>query len=366
MRILIINRHRSEYLGGSEIQCDIIATFLQRAGHDVLYVAPFTKGRSESSEYAVERMRGYSLKTLQRILDRFKPELIYWRMNTRRLFATTLLARLQRVKFVFGVSNINDTRIWHGNISSFTKGMMNAETTVEGVKYLILMVRFIVRHAINHLSFLMIDAMVCPRTGLKNKLPVTASSVIHNSMLSNTVEFRWPRPFILWVSNLRREKNPEEFVALARSLEHLEVDFLMVGRPLNIEFPDLVRRDRPGNLHYFGEKRPDEVSGMLREAELLVHTCDPEGFGNIFIQAWQQGTPTVSVHFDPEDIIIERGLGTVPRSADQLIRDVTRLVGRADSRAAMGKRAAEFAAEQFDPETNIRKYESFFMSVLGA
>ena len=45
MKVAIINQHPQDFLGGSEIQCDIIVRKLQEFGHHVVYLA--CKGNRE-------------------------------------------------------------------------------------------------------------------------------------------------------------------------------------------------------------------------------------------------------------------------------------------------------------------------------
>ena len=67
----------------------------------------------------------------------------------------------------------------------------------------------------------------------------------------------------------------------------------------------------PVNLHYLGPKTVAEVNGILAKSQFLVHTCEPEGFGNVFIQAWLQGRPTLTLEYDPDGIIAREALGAV-------------------------------------------------------
>ena len=52
MKVLLVNRHMDTILGGSEIQCDLIARKLLEFGHQVSYLALQSKN-TLSHEYKV-------------------------------------------------------------------------------------------------------------------------------------------------------------------------------------------------------------------------------------------------------------------------------------------------------------------------
>ena len=131
------------------------------------------------------------------------------------------------------------------------------------------------------------------------------------------VPFSWPRPYVAWVANLKPSKRPELCVELARHLLPHGVDLVMVGRLVDPAYCWLEDLSASENLHYIGPRSVEEVSGVLAGALALVHTCMPEGFPNVFIQSWQQATPTVSIEYDPGGIIKTHALGYVSEADEQ-------------------------------------------------
>ena len=185
-------------------------------------------------------------------------------------------------------------------------------------------------------------------------------------MRSEYRSFEWKRPYVLWVANLKFHKNPEKFVELAEHFEESGVDFLMVGKIQDNRYAYLQSSENlPRNLYYLGPKSLEEVNGMLKSSLFLVHTCDPEGFGNNFIQAWLQAKPTISLYFDPESIIYNNRLGFVSGSLEQMAKDVKKLIKNEQLRIEIGQRAKNFAQQHFDPEPNVRKLDRFFIETLA-
>jgi glycosyltransferase involved in cell wall biosynthesis len=103
----------------------------------------------------------------------------------------------------------------------------------------------------------------------------------------------------------------------------------------------------------------------LKNSLFLVHTCNPEGFSNIFIQAWLQAKPAVSLLFAPDGFIEKHQIGYFSRDMDAMCRQITRLIEDEPLRRAMGLRAQEVAGHLFHPENNVREFERFFKEVLN-
>ena len=193
--------------------------------------------------------------------------------------------------------------------------------------------------------------------------------VIPNSAHPNHGKpFSWPRPYVAWIANLKASKRPELCVALARHLLPHGVDLVMVGRLVDPAYgwlEDSVSASE--NLHYIGPRSVEEVSGILAGALALVHTCMPEGFPNIFIQSWQQATPTVSIEYDPGGIIKTHALGYVSEADERRFhQDVLRLIKDPTLARKAGERGRRYVREHCDAKANVGKLETFLKEVVGA
>lgn len=153
---------------------------------------------------------------------------------------------------------------------------------------------------------------------------------------------------VLWVANLKTQKQPELFLALSRRCAHLPgVRFVMVGAIQDDRYRALAQEaERLGNLTYLGQQPLEAVNELLESARLFVNTsaASAEGFPNTFIQAWLRSVPVASLEVDPDEILKRNEVGfCAAGSFERLVTDLLALLADPVRLAAMGERARGFA-----------------------
>lgn len=168
---------------------------------------------------------------------------------------------------------------------------------------------------------------------------------------------------VLWVSNFRAVKRPELAIDLARRLPHLR--FVLVGggeedygRRMRAAAADLPNVELTGPIAY------SAVGAYFDRARIFLNTSSLEGFPNTFLQAWVRGVPVVTF-FDPDGLVARRGLGVAVQDLEQMATSIVELTSRDDIRAAVGARAAQFAAEQYSMPSVARSYLDLFTGHFG-
>ncbi|MEO6150167.1 MAG: glycosyltransferase [Mucilaginibacter sp.] len=362
MKIFVVNQHADITLGGSEIQCDIIAKNLVKLGHEVNYLVYAKKEaynlKKENYTYNI----GYfSLEPadLVRLIDKYKPDLIYWRLNRRGLIKNLIAAKQQGVKFVFSISHIRDVQ----------KPVLKLQK-LTGLASLKKNWRLYRNHTkelrdYNWEVFKKLDGLITLNPQYLDILPVKFQEYIPNSMENTIIPFKWNRNYCVWVANIKKRKNPGLVIELAKRCMDLDMDFIMIGAIQDKDFEWMNERDKlPPNVHYLGLQSPEYVNGVLENSLFLIHTCDPEGFGNNFIQAWFRAKPTITLYFDPNNYITDHKLGFYSKTFDQMVEDVRLLEADTVLRETLGTHAKEFSV-MFTPEHNMNKFEAFFLKVLN-
>lgn len=372
MRILIVNRHIDDTAGGSETQCHEIATGLAARGHAVAYAACPARGavplRGDDERrtheparrtlpYRVHRLRGDFHSAFERVLEEATPDVIYWRYNKRALLRSVLAARRRSIKFVFAVSHINDVKVFA--VKPFYArrlGLARRAARASG------RLRSLLTGAVNYCALHLVDGVLFQHAG---QIPAgfrrTHATIYNSAPCSDgtaAVE-QPPRPYVLWVANLKQSKNPEEFLRLSSDLQHLDVEFWMVGDIQDPAYrPMLESGSLPCNFRYLGFKPPAAVDALIRNCLFVAHTCDPEGFPNVFIQAWVKGKAVVSLFFDPGALLKTHGIGICSGDYEAFKRDVVRLIEERETREQIAARALRFAAENCDRDRNIQQLEA--------
>lgn len=355
MKIVIINKHVNDTLGGSEIQCDLIARSLMDFGHYVVYIAIGGQGAYDEVPYKVVPSPGDGQKIAMSAIEQ-SPHVIYWRFNKNLLRKVFSITTKHKIPFVFAVSNPNDF------VYIFPEMIKNAKTLRALKSATIKMIK----NLWNHKPLRKVDGITTLNPSFLPLIKHQKAIAINNSMIKDPVPFNWPNQYIVWVANLKPQKRPEICIHLAKHLANYGVDLLMVGKIQSSDYNYFNDKGLlPKNLHYLGPKTPFEVNGILSSSIALVHTCRPEGFGNNFIQAWLQGKPTVSLEFDPGGFIEKKKLGMVAgNNQSAFINQVITLVHDSELARQMGERAKKFAEEQFDPVKNTKKLEHFLYEVV--
>ncbi len=357
MRIVIVNQHPSVALGGSETQCALIADGLARRGHEVRYVAvggarivatedgPEVVGVARSASEVIAACAG------------FRPDVVYWRIGRWQLRAAARAARRHGFLLVFASSSDDDLiRLPPARTTRTGPVGRRLERAIE-----------VIRAARSFGSLGQADLIVVNNPDHLGRIPGVREVHIANGVDARAGVFVWPRPYVAWVANLKPVKRPEECIPLAEALRSSGVDVLMAGRIQvagyeRFEDPEQL----PENLHYLGPLSQEQVNALLAGALVHVHTCGPEGFPNVFIQAWWHGTPSVSLGFDPGGLIRAEGLGAVcGDDPERFAAAVLAFLSDGAARRAAGDRARSFAHARFDPEVAVLRLEQELRALVG-
>jgi glycosyltransferase involved in cell wall biosynthesis len=168
-------------------------------------------------------------------------------------------------------------------------------------------------------------------------------------------------PRIVWVSNLKRLKQPEAFLRLAARLGDIrDARFVLIGAG-NAKGSDAgwlaqLLRDAAAlpQVENRGELTQDEVNAELAKAHVFVNTSLYEGFANTFIQAWMRAVPVVSLNVNPDAVFDRHPVGFHAGNEERLAQQVRRLIEDPAMRLEYGRRAREYALEHHSMKNAVR------------
>lgn len=184
------------------------------------------------------------------------------------------------------------------------------------------------------------------------------------------VEKHGPPDAFYWVGRLVDYKRPLLYADLAESIS--EARFLLI--PLPPHYP--AEKEALEQLELAAARLPNlELRDSLPHAELveelakavaLVSTSSFEGMPNTFLEAWGQGVPVLTLSFDPDGIIRERGLGILADGCwDRFVEGARELwLGRV-RRDETARRTRNYLREVHSIESVGAQWQALLVSVGG-
>lgn len=164
---------------------------------------------------------------------------------------------------------------------------------------------------------------------------------------------------VLWVGRVCQVKRPDRLVEVARACS--DVQFDMVGPIYGDAYTQEMRRraEATPNIRFHGPVALAQVGRYYRRASLLLCTSDYEGFPNTFLEALSYGLPIVST-FDPDNLIIEKGLGKVGKDICELADGIRELLDSSAKWLKVSQSAREYYLENHMVDKVMGRFERVF------
>lgn len=159
----------------------------------------------------------------------------------------------------------------------------------------------------------------------------------------------------LWVGRIVDYKQPYQYLELARALP--EARFRMIGAPRPMDrvsglSMDELRRavaEIP-NLELIEPLPHAEVLRLVERSVAVVNTSTLEGMPNVFLEGWARGVPALTLRFDPDGRVAERGLGvSAGDSFDAFVAGARELWADRAARARYGAAARAYIEDVHSP-----------------
>lgn len=371
------NRIISEHSGGYEIQVYNIFRGLHRRGWKVSYVA-------DGDKDGVYDLDGIQVHTQQpkhyfpffnpplfKLLTNIQCSIVYQRSRTQYTTGGIgiKLSKKKKAKFVFSVGSADDfdrfnstTNVWKTKWPLWKKIAITPDAFLKDILF--------------RRNFKACDLLIVQNTFQKEKcycLFKKDSIIIRSGHPVPLHQLqKSPRLTVCWIANIRRIKQPELFIQLAKACSDLSlktgVRFVMVaGRKMNA--PEnrklIAEAQSQANMDVYGSMTIDEANKIMENASVLVNTSQYEGFSNTYIQAWMRETPVVTLHCDPDGVIQQYRLGFHSRSFEQMVTDVRQLIENEELRKTMGRNARTYAIENHDIDKIVSQFDAVFSTLIS-
>ena len=168
---------------------------------------------------------------------------------------------------------------------------------------------------------------------------------------------------VLWVGSLMPVKRPDLLVEVARLLPELKFGVVGgAGKDVRHAEQAVDGFASCPNIDYHGFVPPDRMDAWYGRARLFVNTSDQEGFPNTFLSSWTWGVPTLSLGVDPDDLIVDHGLGRVARSTTELSSAIREVLADDAAYDEMSRRCYELVSTRH----SVTRSADMFLAALAA
>lgn len=330
-------------MGGAQYQVKHLIDALEEDGRfDLSFIGKDVPRRVSSDAYRLLRIRSRpgpvaplaDALPLYRTLRRVQPDIVYQRVGCAYTGIAAAYCRAHGARLVYHISNMRDLMPLR---MSLRRDLIGALTNRRLLDYGICHAHAIIAQTEEQAALLSARYWRRPDAIVPNFHPVPAQVAKKPTV-----------PHLVWLANLKETKQPERFIDLARQLRArgITARFVMAGRLQGgRRWRGRMREllERSPHVHYLGPVTQAQANALLDKAHLAVNTSVVEGFSNVFIQAWMRGVPVLSLHVDPDGILVQSGLGRCSGDSDRLVTDAVELLRDPEALARMGRTARRYA-----------------------
>lgn len=330
--------------GGSEYQAYLLANELKK-DYSIFFISI---GHEDNSFHENEGFKIYTLRSPQffhikplyfllkpkinKILKYELPDFIYQRVGYSITGIAAMYCKSNNCKLIWHIAHKN-----------------NVEPIIPSLRYFFSFNRIekkYLEYGIKHADYIIAQAEY-QKYLLKKNYNRNCKQVVPNfHPLPDGFREKTPPIKIVWIANIKPNKQPEVFLNLANRFANKDgIKFIMIGRQKNNDWDKLIEAQfaHLKNLEYMGELQIDDVNEVLSTAHIFINTSLSEGFPNTFIQSWLRKVPVISLHIDPDNILRDRRLGFCSKTFENMVKDLNYLIENPELRLKIGERAFKFA-----------------------
>ncbi len=365
----ILSRAKIPIAGGAELQQVLLAHALQQNGFDVSVIVLDYGQKSIEVRDGVKIIKSARSDLLSRkprtllsiLYSYVVAPFLFWRslkwisadIYLQKMIGPSsalvaLFCLLKKRRFIYSVSS-------------------DIELEIEDLASKDLLARFLCQFAIKKANGIIAQSKYQQRL-LKANFNKKSVLIKNISALPMDKTAKVMPPIVLWVATIRKVKQPELFLKLAREIP--EAKFQMIGgnpSEKDTGYFEQIKEQASHlpNVEFVGFVPYHQVNAYFARASIFVSTSNSEGFSNTFVQAWVKYTPVVSLNSDPDEVICEKRLGFHSRAFEQMTKDVKLLLKDEKLRAEMGMNGRRYTEEEHDVERIVKQYTELFEQLAG-
>jgi glycosyltransferase involved in cell wall biosynthesis len=349
-------------VAGAERQTYLLATGLAARGLRVAHVvfAVDELRRPEAERLTVVqrpqlhgpitwRTRIQDTRILWRSFDEADAAVYLVRIGSAALGAAAVYCRLKRRKLIFAAANNTDFTLaafpsGHGRVLSYKLGLRFADAVV---------------------------VQTAEQQRLARELLGASRRITEIPSFGQAApEATGEAEAFLWIGRLVDDKRPLDYVELARAVP--DARFRMIAMETNQTPPELKAQlhehaARLDNLEVLPGQPHRTTLDLLDRAVAAVSTSGgAEGMPNVFLEAWARGIPVLTLDFDPDGRIRDRGLGvSAGGSREAFVAGARSLWEQRSDRSEVSARARAYMQETHGLEAVTARWHALVRELGG-
>lgn len=309
-------------IGGGEKQIALLAKAIDNIGNKV-----FVVDLSATKDFIINNIEGISFINylnkkpivLRKLLKYYylynlfkllNASIYYGRIRSFIHFIPYMAAKKKKKKFVLNIASDLDVGSFKERIKFFY--------VAKGLKY------FLTSGLITEIFFRIIvkkaDIVLAQTRSqielLKKKrdLSFYFPNIVHSSLFDKSIEKK--EDYFVYVGSFDRRKGSELFIKVVK--ENSDINFIVIGNFRDIKSSSILYLS---NVKFLGRLDHESTLSYIAKSKALISTSYIEGFPNVFLEAWALGTPIISLHVNPDNIIEKYNLGIYCRNSIELLND---------------------------------------------
>jgi len=203
-----------------------------------------------------------------------------------------------------------------------------------------------------------------------NGISIDEGSITSRDRIRKSLGLSFDGLVMTVVANLIPYKGHIDLLEACKLLSRRDWELVIVGRDSagiqkRLEYFTL-ENNLQNNVHFIGPR--NDVSDLWAASDIGLLVSHEEGFSNALLEGMSANLPMIvtSVGGNDEAVINgETGIVVPPKNPEALSKAIERLLGDAELRLMMGKKAGERVREIFSLQSCVDQYETLYKRLLS-
>jgi glycosyltransferase involved in cell wall biosynthesis len=328
-------------IGGGELQTALLAKTLAKAGHEVVVIDPFTdKSIVTEDGIKIIHVPGWNkgLPVIKTLFHQFpalyklfagqKADFYYARTRSYFHLLSYWAARKTGSKFILALaSDLDILSVWKifkhkdkPSLNIFNYLKLDLPNSI-AFKYILKRADYItLQHSGQRIH----------STSIKGKQTIFPNIFDYDIIPEVQKE---PGDYFISAGSLTMLKGAANLLELVKLIDK-KTKIMIVGEPRCRKTRKIYEQLKTmENVVLKGRLKHEETMRMIGNAKALINTSNFEGFPNIFLEAWAQGVPVISLNINPGNVINYHGLGKycegdMQKMKEYIDGDITTLIDK--------------------------------------